>query len=84
MKYPITYKGIQIIPDRHISDYRIVRRTWKERLFSRPWQPFVKAKTVHSPQIYAITGEAGNLQAYVCSFETYSKLYKEQNKEEDV
>ncbi len=45
--------GIQIITDPYVSDYDQVRRTWRERLFSWPWQPFVKFKTGVGDQIFS-------------------------------
>ncbi len=67
--------GIQIITDPYVSDYDQVRRTWRERLFSWPWQPFVKFKTVYSPKYYKIEGNkilcspqsAAQLQAHLAS-----------------
>ena len=29
-----------------------VKRTWKERLFSRPWNPFRSTKVVHKPAAF--------------------------------
>lgn len=36
--------GFCIIPDRNVSD--IGYRTWRERLFTRPWKPLIRNKPV--------------------------------------
>jgi len=43
--------GYQIIEDNNMVDlknpqYHEQRRTWKERLFTLPWQPFKKTKII--------------------------------------
>ncbi len=45
--------GWTIIPDRNVSD--IAPRSWKERLFSRPWRPFVRVK--HEPKAFLVLDE---------------------------
>ena len=41
-----------------ISVNRRVKRTWKERLFEKPWHPMIKTKLVYSeipdPKVYMI------------------------------
>ena len=40
---PGMYNGLKVFVNDHlIGEY--VKRTWKERLFSRPWKPCVKTK----------------------------------------
>ena len=41
----LTYNGMQvvIVPDEHLVD-----RTWRERLFSWPWRPWVRTKYVEN------------------------------------
>lgn len=46
--------GIQIIEDAYINDYDHVRLTWRERLFSKPWRPWVKFKSVYNPKYYKV------------------------------
>lgn len=41
-----TFHGIKI---RTVPDVWRQRRTWKERLFTRPWQPLLKEKLVVNP-----------------------------------
>jgi len=50
MKY--ARMGIKIVADKHVSDLSVVDRTWRERLFTLPWTPFVKTKVVYSPKGY--------------------------------
>ncbi len=38
----------------YISDYRQVLRSFKERLFTLPWRPFEKYKSVYHPVAYQI------------------------------
>lgn len=35
----LVIQGFQVITSPHLARYKLVRRSWKERLFSRPWQP---------------------------------------------
>lgn len=44
---------IQIITSTHLTVSSQVRRSWGERLFSRPWQPWVSHKEVRIPDPYA-------------------------------
>jgi len=41
-----TYCGLQFIPSLAMRDPIYEKRTWKERLFSLPWKPFLKVKLV--------------------------------------
>lgn len=43
------FGGIQIIEDKNMLEYETVSRTWKERLFTLPWRPFLKVKTISKP-----------------------------------
>jgi len=43
------FGGIQLIQDKNLLEYETVNRTWKERLFTFPWRPFVKVKTISKP-----------------------------------
>jgi len=43
-------------------EYELVKRTWKERLFTRPWEPRRKYKQVMielNPQMYRINVNGG-------------------------
>lgn len=42
MASPLSFAGMPVIVHRPMT----VRRTWRERLFSLPWRPFRKFKTV--------------------------------------
>lgn len=41
-------KGERFIPDRNMTESRVeeVKRTWPERLFSRPWRPLKSHKFI--------------------------------------
>lgn len=43
----------------HAVDNRVERRSWRERLFSTPWRPWVKEKTVTVPAIYEVPSAIG-------------------------
>lgn len=58
-------------PSFYVNDYKLVKRSWKERLFSIPWEPFTKTKSVYSPSIYIVSGN------YIVSYQTYDVLIKE-------
>lgn len=45
-------KGCKIIEDSNVTDLKIVYRTWAERLFTLPWTPFKKTKTIYAPIAY--------------------------------
>lgn len=45
--------GMEVIVDANIVKPGVnetVSRTWRDRLFSRPWRPWVKTKTVRGPE----------------------------------
>lgn len=42
----------------------IVRRSWKERLFERPWQPWVATKTIQVPNYKPAIYRIGNTIVY--------------------
>jgi len=48
MSLPPEISGIEFITDASLVDTVAYEeaRTWKERLFSRPWKPFIKNKTM--------------------------------------
>ena len=45
----LSLQGLNIVADIYISDYELVRRSWYERLFTRPWKPLVKYKSLYLP-----------------------------------
>lgn len=64
---PIGAMPIKIITSEYVEPYEkkqaVVNRTWKERLFTFPWRPFVKTKTVeiydtNKPIFYMIYNSA--------------------------
>lgn len=72
----ITRDGMRIIASQYVCDDTRVKRSWKERLFERPWRPLERWKMVRRPTVIAfIPG------VYLVSYETYSKIVeKEANK----
>ena len=47
--------GFQIIEDAHLVKSELVKRTWKERFFTRPWRPFKKYREVFYPSEEILT-----------------------------
>lgn len=64
--------NLEVIPSQWVSDYESVMRSWKERLFTRPWRPFQKTKSVYSPKAYKVLDEQ-----IIMSFQSYEILKKE-------
>jgi len=46
MEFPYNFNGYRVIEERRLTEE--VTQTWKERLFSWPWRPFKKTRTVPS------------------------------------
>ena len=44
--------GLKFISSTLVSDYDIIPLTWKERLLSWPWRPWVGSKSVHKQKFY--------------------------------
>lgn len=44
----MTFQGMPVLTSEWLTDpeQRTVRRTWRERLFTRPWRPWVATKTI--------------------------------------
>lgn len=68
---PIEYCGVTLIPSAYVEDFNIIKRTWKERLFSLPWKPFMKTKTIPEKKMYKAFDNC-----YFCSYNTYNELLK--------
>ncbi len=49
------------------------KRTWKERLFSIPWRPWITHKTIQVPNYKPIMFRIGNVFYYHPSFESQIK-----------
>jgi len=71
IKEQVKRHNLKVIADMHVSDDVYQKRTWKERLFTRPWTPFVKDKVIYSPKAYLF----GN--TILVSYQTYSILSNE-------
>jgi len=63
---------MKIIPDMYVSDNSWVRRSFRERFFSRPWRPWETTKVIKEPRIYFVQGPTG--VAVICSYETAEKI----------
>ena len=61
---------MNLISSSHLSDYESVARTWKERLFTLPWRPWVRTKSIHRPKVF----QYGN--TIICSPATLKSLEK--------
>lgn len=61
----------RVIPVHYMSDWKKVKRTWAERLFSRPWNPFRGHKLIWNSKVYMLD----NGIIYV-SQETYDRWEK--------
>ncbi len=66
----VTVSGTRIVCSICVNDHCQKKRSIKERLFTKPWSPFKKYKTVHSPVAFMLDGMV------VVSPETYSKIMK--------
>ena len=60
----------------HIEDL-IVKRSWRERLFTRPWRPFKRTKVQPifgpDPNVYCL--DISGRKSFVCHPETAEKLF---------
>lgn len=60
----MNFSGIEILTSPYLTEpeSRVVARTWRERLGSWPWRPWVREKTivvqVPSKQVYMLNGKA--------------------------
>ena len=68
----IWVNGVLIKPSPYVTDYTLVRRTWKERLFTLPWRPFQKIKTGWWPRVYILPKE----KVGYCSYRTWAELVR--------
>jgi hypothetical protein len=57
-------------PSIYVSDYTTIARTWRERLFTLPFRPFQKTKTIGRPTAFEVDG------VYFVSLKSYEKLQK--------
>lgn len=63
--------GVHILSSPYVSDWVEKKRTWRERLFTRPWKPWVKWKRVKEPKLIKFIESP---PTFFCSVETYCKL----------
>lgn len=62
---------MDVIISNYVSDTKIVRRSWGERLFSLPWQPLKSTKVVDSATVLKYGG------MLIVSPKTYAQLVKD-------
>lgn len=60
--------GFKVIESVYVSDYENIMRTWRERLFTLPWRPWVKTRRVYAPSVYKMG------DTLICSPATANKL----------
>lgn len=70
--------GSNIITSCYISDYDSIERSWKERLFTLPWRPWLKTRSVYSPKIYKLAN--GDI---LCSHRTFQNIKKQAGEKHD-
>jgi len=46
--------GLQIYESPNSYEVQIIKRSWRERLWSWPWRPWVVTKVFHKPVMYRI------------------------------
>lgn len=71
MNETLMFMGLEVVVNPFISDYTRIKRTWKERLFTKPWQPLKVYKRVEDRKVYY------NGQAIYMSYEIRAMLLKD-------
>ena len=66
--------GLTVEMSIYVNDNEHIRRTWKERLFTKPWKPLQRWKWVFKPKAHVIEWD-GTTRAIV-SPQTYDALLK--------
>ena len=46
--------GLEVTISPSVYEVKTVERSLKERLFTLPWHPFQRTKTVHEPAMYVV------------------------------
>jgi hypothetical protein len=69
--------NIKIVPTDMMVDIRHVRRTWKERWFSWPWDPLKDFKEIYEPMAYILD------DIWLVSYKTYAILEEELGRKYD-
>lgn len=76
---------LELVPCEYISDLTDCPRSLYERLFTRPWTPWIKIKSIYTPRLYIC--EDGSI---LVSYKTYELVMEQkmlndnQNKRHDV
>lgn len=71
---------MKIVSNKYVVDSDIVRRTWKEILFSRPWNPLCFYKLVDAPKAYYLQ----DTDTLIVSPKTYSKINEDSKLIDDL
>lgn len=59
---------MNIVPSVYVTDWTWEKRSWRERLFSWPWNPLLRYTIVKNPKVYYMDDQI------VCSYETFDKI----------
>lgn len=61
---PDWWAGCKVVEVAHLAQTKTIGRSWRERLFSRPWQPWRKLKTVPTGEPVVYADGRGTIYAY--------------------
>jgi len=82
--------GLKFIESMHCVKYRSEPRTWKERLFSWPWRPWIKDKSVPypSPDLYqngdTFIGHPATIRKIKENLQKQIEEYREQELQREI
>lgn len=48
------YNGMTVLVSPYLAEFNFVRRAWRERLFTRPWRPWVTLRRAEQPPRYVV------------------------------
>ena len=74
----------QIIISPFLTEEELVRRTWRERLFTRPWQPLHRWRTVVVPMKRSIRMPDGTLAMHPAYYAEFSCAFDQANVQANV
>lgn len=46
--------GLKVVSSIYVADIGHVKRSWRERLFERPWRPCKSHKSIYEPRVYMV------------------------------
>lgn len=53
---PQGFGGMRVVIDDTLTEFDLVRRTWRERLLTRPWRPWQAYRQVPKPPRFFVSG----------------------------